>query len=51
MEAMVEVNRDQLDEVFAEYHCACVALNGKGSRESKYAAVTYACELFVKTYL
>ena len=43
-EATVKVSRDQLDEFFGDFHCACVATSGKGSEISRYAVVSYACE-------
>jgi hypothetical protein len=43
-EARVEISRDQVEEYFAEYGCACVAISGKGSSISRHAAITYACE-------
>ncbi len=43
-EASVDVSRDQVEEYFAEYGCACVAISGKGSRMSRHATVTYACK-------
>ena len=43
-EASVNINRDHLEEFFGDYHCSCVAISGKGSKISRHAAVTYACE-------
>ncbi len=44
-EARVEISRDHVEEYFGEFHCACVAISGKGSVVSRHALVTYACKI------
>ena len=44
-EASVDIDREQVEEYFSEFHCACVAISGKGSVVSRHALVTNACEL------
>jgi hypothetical protein len=45
-EASVDIHRDQVEEYFSEFNCACVAISAKGSVVSKYALVTNACKNF-----
>ena len=44
-EASVDIHRDLVEEYFQEFHCACVAISGKGSVVSRHALVTNACKL------
>ena len=44
-EASVDIDREQVEEYFSEFHCACVAISGKGSVVSRHALVTNACKL------
>ena len=41
-EARVEITRDQVEEFFGDYHCACVAVSGQGHSKSRLAYVTVA---------
>jgi len=41
-EASVDIHRDLVEEYFQEFHCACVAISGKGSVVSRHALVTNA---------
>ena len=43
-EASVDIHRDLVEEYFQEFHCACVAISGKGSVVSRHALVTNACK-------
>ena len=43
-EASVDIHRDKVEEYFSEFHCACVAISGKGSVVSRHALVTSACK-------
>ena len=43
-EASVDIHRDLVEEYFQEFHCACVAISGKGSEVSRHALVTNACK-------
>ncbi len=43
-EASVDISRDQVEEYFTEFYCACVAISGKGSVVSRHALVTNACK-------
>ena len=36
--------QDLVEEYFQEFHCACVAISGKGSVVSRHALVTNACK-------
>ena len=36
-EASVDIHRDLVEEYFQEFHCACVAISGKGSVVSLHA--------------
>lgn len=49
-EAFVDINRDQVEEYFSEYHCACVAFSAKGSVMSDFALVTNACKTLLNVY-
>ena len=44
-EASVDIHRDKVEEYFSEFHCACVAISGKGSVVSRHALVTNACKI------
>ncbi len=48
-EARVDISRDHVEEYFGEFHCACVAISGKGSVVSRHALVTYACKFIQMT--
>lgn len=41
-EARVQITRDQVEEFFGDYHCACVAVSGQGALKSRLAYVTIA---------
>ena len=41
-EARMEVTRDQVEEFFGDYHCACVAYSGQGRASSRLARVAIA---------
>ena len=41
-EARLRVTRDQVEEFFGDYHCACVAYSGKGRTSSRLARVAIA---------
>ena len=41
-EARVSITRDQVEEFFGDYHCACVAVSGQGAIKSRLALVTSA---------
>lgn len=44
IEATLKINRDQVEEFFGDFHCACMAVSGKGPKISRHALITYACE-------
>ena len=50
-EAEIKVSRDKVEEFFGDYHCACVAVSGKGSSTSRPAQVTYACKFGRGTFI
>ena len=41
-QATVAISRDQVEEFFGDYHCACVAVSGQGHSKSRLAYVTIA---------
>ena len=41
-QARVQISRDQVEEFFGDYHCACVAVSGQGHSKSRLAYVTIA---------
>ncbi len=43
-EARVDITKDHVEGYFGEFHCACVAISGKGSVVSRHALVAYACK-------
>lgn len=42
IEATLKINRDQVEEFFGDFHCACMAVSGKGPKISRHALITYA---------
>ena len=44
IDARLTISLDQVEEFFGDFHCACVAISGKGSQISRHALVSYACK-------
>ena len=41
-DARVQITRNQVEEFFGDFHCACVAVSGQGAVKSRMALVTMA---------